>query len=262
MFSVLGISPTTCTARLEPAERLERAEHGGGAGHVVLHVLHVLRRLDRDAAGVEGDALAHQHHRRAVAALVLQRDEPRLFRAALGHRQQRAHLFLHDSRLVQNGDGETVALTPALGPCSRRRSACRRCPGSTWMPARKGLAGADGRADPVALAANAPSVVAGHRSVRASASSPQAAASSRCTAMPPEPVLRRSPGPHHGGTCPRFGGRWNAARATPTGPRFAAIEAARRIVPGLFLPTCPVRPAGSGGPGRVDRGERCHLSCR
>ena len=36
------------------------AEHGAGAALVVLHLVHVRGRLDRDAAGVEGDPLAHQ----------------------------------------------------------------------------------------------------------------------------------------------------------------------------------------------------------
>ena len=35
-------------------------EHGGGAGHVVLHADHRGRRLQREAAGVEGDALADE----------------------------------------------------------------------------------------------------------------------------------------------------------------------------------------------------------
>ena len=36
----------------------------GGAAHVELHLVHVGGRLQRDATGVEGDALAHQHDRR------------------------------------------------------------------------------------------------------------------------------------------------------------------------------------------------------
>ena len=45
-----------------------RGDHGRdnrcGAGHVAGHLVHLRGRLDRDAAGVEGDALADQRHRR------------------------------------------------------------------------------------------------------------------------------------------------------------------------------------------------------
>ncbi len=40
-------------------------QHGGGPGHVGLHPDHRVAGLDRDATGVEGDALAHQRHRAA-----------------------------------------------------------------------------------------------------------------------------------------------------------------------------------------------------
>src|SRR5690606_32196345 len=39
---------------------LEGAEYAGGAAHVVLHLVHAGGRLDADAAGIEGDALADQ----------------------------------------------------------------------------------------------------------------------------------------------------------------------------------------------------------
>jgi hypothetical protein len=37
--------------------RLERAQDAAGAGHVVLHLIHLGCGFQRDAAGVEGDAL-------------------------------------------------------------------------------------------------------------------------------------------------------------------------------------------------------------
>ena len=46
--------------RLQQRDRAQRGDHGGAAGHVVLHPLHAVGRLDRDAAGVERDALADQ----------------------------------------------------------------------------------------------------------------------------------------------------------------------------------------------------------
>ena len=64
MFSQVGMRPTTLSFGLSSASARKRAEHAGGAAHVELHLVHLGRRLERDAAGVEGDALADQHHRR------------------------------------------------------------------------------------------------------------------------------------------------------------------------------------------------------
>ncbi len=44
------------------AEGGEHRQHDAGAGHVPLHGGHAVGRLDREPAGVEGDALAHQDH--------------------------------------------------------------------------------------------------------------------------------------------------------------------------------------------------------
>ena len=46
--------------RLAGRERMHQADHRRRAAHVALHVLHAGRRLDRDAAGVEDDALADE----------------------------------------------------------------------------------------------------------------------------------------------------------------------------------------------------------
>ena len=45
---------------LELGDGAHGADHGGGAGHVVLHLVHVVGGLDGDAAGVEGDAFADE----------------------------------------------------------------------------------------------------------------------------------------------------------------------------------------------------------
>ncbi len=47
-------------ARLEIADCPHRGNDRCAAGHVSLHGLHVGSRFERDAAGVERDALAHQ----------------------------------------------------------------------------------------------------------------------------------------------------------------------------------------------------------
>src|SRR5262249_17338323 len=61
--------------------------------HVHLHRLHALGRLDRDATGVEGDALADEGRAGVAActAAVAQHDEARRLLAALGDAHQRTH---------------------------------------------------------------------------------------------------------------------------------------------------------------------------
>ena len=77
--------------------RLDRADHRRGAAHVELHLLHLLGRLDGDAAGVEGDAFADQRDMLLrFARRVLQDDEARLFDRAAVDGQQAAHLHLLD----------------------------------------------------------------------------------------------------------------------------------------------------------------------
>jgi hypothetical protein len=75
------------------ADRLHGAQHRGAPAHVELHLLHRLRRLDGDAARVEGEALAHEHERLGVRrpAPVLQHEEARLLLRALRHGEQRPH---------------------------------------------------------------------------------------------------------------------------------------------------------------------------
>ena len=90
------ITATTRTLRLQLRDGAHRANHGRAAGHVVLHLLHVVGRLDGDAAGVEGDALAHQAEYGAVlrraGRLVAQHDERGRLGGALGHAEEGAHL--------------------------------------------------------------------------------------------------------------------------------------------------------------------------
>ena len=57
----------------------DRPGHRGTAGHVALHVPHALSWLQRDAAGIEGDALADQRHRlfrRRLSAGPMQQQQP------------------------------------------------------------------------------------------------------------------------------------------------------------------------------------------
>src|SRR5690606_31150200 len=48
---------------LARGERMHEADHGGGAAHVTLHVLHAGGRFHRVAAGVENHALADKSER-------------------------------------------------------------------------------------------------------------------------------------------------------------------------------------------------------
>ena len=93
---------------------------GGAAGHVVLHPLHAVGRLDRDAAGVEGDALADQAEHRARPARrrarVPHHDHARRLGAAARDAEQQAHAEPRDRVLVEDLDVE-----PGTRRESRRR---------------------------------------------------------------------------------------------------------------------------------------------
>ena len=54
---------------LARGERMHQADDAGGARHVALHVLHAGGGLDRNAAGIEDDALADEGDRLRLARL-------------------------------------------------------------------------------------------------------------------------------------------------------------------------------------------------
>ena len=60
MFSTQGMKAVTGMRGLQLRDGPHGAHHGRAARHVVLHLLHAVGGLDGDAAGIEGDALAHQ----------------------------------------------------------------------------------------------------------------------------------------------------------------------------------------------------------
>ena len=95
-------------------------QHGvkddGGAGHVGLHVAHAEARLDRDAAGVEGDALAHERDLGGgPGGGVLDLDQARLPGGALADAEDAAEAFLFQALLVPHGDLDGQALGQFLG---------------------------------------------------------------------------------------------------------------------------------------------------
>ena len=63
MFSTRAQTADDVGLRLAPGDQAHGAGDGAGAAHVPLHVFHAAGRLQRDAAGVEGDALADQRDR-------------------------------------------------------------------------------------------------------------------------------------------------------------------------------------------------------
>ena len=94
MFSVVGTTPMTRIGALQQRDGAHRARHRRAAGHVVLHPLHALGRLDRDAAGVERDALADQaedRRRRRAGRVVAEHHQPRRLAAAARDAEQQAH---------------------------------------------------------------------------------------------------------------------------------------------------------------------------
>ena len=88
------------------------AQHRGGAGHVALHRPHARRRFQRDAAGVEGDALAHEGEMATGVAggalrAVAEDDQARRPRAPLPHRDQARIPLRAQGRFVPHPDFQT-----------------------------------------------------------------------------------------------------------------------------------------------------------
>ena len=93
------------------AGRKHGPEDTGAAAHVVLHLVHVRGRLDRDAAGVEGEALADQHDRLGVGlpAAVVHDDELGRLATPARDREEGAHL-----ELLHVGLFEDLGLQPLV----------------------------------------------------------------------------------------------------------------------------------------------------
>ncbi len=115
-FSVAPTTPITRTGSASRAIALDRLDHGRAARHVVLHLLHAVARLDRDAAAVEGDRLADEAECRAARAraVVAQRDQRGLLVAALRDRRERAHAARLDLVPAVDLDADCVELRRQL----------------------------------------------------------------------------------------------------------------------------------------------------
>src|SRR5271154_5514872 len=93
--------------RLQLGKGAHYAQHGGAAGHVVLHFFHALGGLDGDAAGIEGDRFADQANDwgtgfRRSCRRVGDDDHARWFGAALGYAQESAHFQVGDALFVED----------------------------------------------------------------------------------------------------------------------------------------------------------------
>src|SRR5229473_1568794 len=110
-------------AGLERGEGAHHAEHGGTAGHVVLHFFHALGRLDGDAAGIEGYRFADETDHRCAGLWLRRRvgdhhDAGRLG-TTLSDAEERAHLEISDFLFVENFNGEASFLGHGFGFLSK-----------------------------------------------------------------------------------------------------------------------------------------------
>ena len=96
-------------------KRLHQPHDRGGTGHVAFHVFHRSGGFDRDATGVEDDALADKGNGRFVLAPAVPAHDHQTRRAhrALPHREKRAHLERLHFLFSQNLDRKP-ALAEAL----------------------------------------------------------------------------------------------------------------------------------------------------
>ena len=94
----------------------QRAQHAGRATHVELHLIHLGGRLDRDAAGVKGDAFADQHDRCVAfgTAIPARDDELQWLSRTLCNGEERAHAELLAIATVQHLDLQAMRLAELL----------------------------------------------------------------------------------------------------------------------------------------------------
>ena len=91
--------------RLQGGNRLHSPDRRRTTTHVVLHLLHALRRLNGDAARIKRHGLANQAKdifRGSRRRVVSDHDQSGRLGAALCHTQQRTHAKLPHPVLVQN----------------------------------------------------------------------------------------------------------------------------------------------------------------
>ena len=116
MFSASAPYAVTLIFETELGDRVGGGQHRGRAGHVALHRVHAVGRLEVQAAGVERDALADQGQVGLGAARpVAQPDQPRRPGRAAADGQQAAVAALGQRLLVQHLDADPGALDQRRG---------------------------------------------------------------------------------------------------------------------------------------------------
>ena len=183
----------------EGRDRADPVQRARAAGHVALHVLHVRRLLEREAAGVEGDRLADETEQevgpRGLRRVVAEDDQARLAVAAAARRLR-------------------------ARPCRARRSPRGRASGRSGARARRRAAARARRAAP-------------DRARSAACSRDRAHGSSAPRSAPPARRLRGSRDRRSGrGRCAR------AARRPPSPVFQRPGEYAPRIVPSTSAAAC------------------------
>ena len=113
------MTPTALTLGLARGERVHQPGDAGRARHVALHVLHAGGGFDRNAAGVEADALADEGDRRVtlLAAIPAHHHHAAVMRRALADAEQRVHAELFQLGDVEHldRDAELLQRTGAAG---------------------------------------------------------------------------------------------------------------------------------------------------
>ena len=116
---------------LARGQRMHQPDHAGRAAHVALHVLHAGGALDRNAAGIEANALADEGDRLLafLAAVPAHDHGAARLRGALRDAEQRAHAELRHRLDVEHLDIDAeLARAGSRGariPRDRVRSAAR-----------------------------------------------------------------------------------------------------------------------------------------
>ena len=98
-------------------QSLKCSQDTGGPAHIKFHFIHARTWLERNAARVKCDALAHQHHRGlgGGCAFVVQHDESQGLGRRLRHCRKRAHAQAQDFLQTQHFAGDFGMLGQGFG---------------------------------------------------------------------------------------------------------------------------------------------------
>ncbi|MNG30857.1 hypothetical protein D3C84_1165590 [compost metagenome] len=91
---------------------MQGSEQGGSSAHITDHFFHAVGLLHRDAAGIEGHALADEAQHVGITRItrIAQGDHAWRVDAACAHRGEAAHPAGGDLVLIQHFAGEAIVL--------------------------------------------------------------------------------------------------------------------------------------------------------